>query len=77
MKFYYSLKYRPPSFCTCPAGWTLEETGTAGSFPLRTDLPRGLTRFGMVSYTRELEERELAEFEMFRVHTLAEESGTP
>lgn len=65
--WYYTLLYRPPSFCTCPSGWTLEETGTGGHFPLRTDLPRGDTVFGVIRYSRRLEAEELAKYEMREV----------
>jgi hypothetical protein len=62
--YHYTLKYRPPGICTCPVGWELMESGTGGFFPLRTDLPRGEHRFGVIRYRRELTPRELETYEM-------------
>ena len=60
----YTLKYRPPDFATCPPGWVLVERGRGGFFPLRTDLPDGVTRFGVIGYKRCLTKEELISFEM-------------
>jgi hypothetical protein len=58
------MKYRPPSFATCPKGFKLLERGTGGHFPLRHDLPAGDHPFGVIGYERCLTDRELADFEM-------------
>lgn len=60
----YTLKYRPPGYATCPKGWTLLERGTGGHFPLRTDLPIGVHRFGVIGYERCLTGDEMRAFEI-------------
>ena len=65
--YHYTLKFRPPGYATCPPDWELVESGTGGFFPLRTDVPRGLHRFGVIRYRRELLPREVEAFEMVRV----------
>jgi hypothetical protein len=50
MTHHYTPLYRAPSFTTVPPGWTLVERGTYDVAPLRSDLPLGTTRFGVISY---------------------------
>lgn len=59
----YGCPLRPPSFAA-PKGWTLVERGTAGSYPLRTDLPPGAYRHGAIEYDRPLTAEEIDHFEL-------------
>jgi hypothetical protein len=59
----YAPKYRPPTF-NLPAGWVLVERGSAAEFPLRTDLPLGRHRFGVIAYERPLSEDEKADHQL-------------
>ena len=62
----YTLKYRPPDFCTTPRDreWKLVESGTGGYFPLRYDLPTGKFTFGVIAYETPLTPDEITKWEM-------------
>lgn len=62
--YFYTPKYRPPSFATLPLGWELVERGTAGNFPGRLDLPVGDTVHGVVRYRRLLSREDVEQFEL-------------
>jgi hypothetical protein len=62
-RFLYGLTNRPVAFAV-PKGYTLVERGTAGSYPLRTDLPEGTFRHGVIAYDGQLTDREVEAFEL-------------
>ena len=66
MEYRYTLKYRPPDFCTTPRDreWKLVESGTGGYFPLRWDLPTGKFTFGVIAYETPLTADEITKWEM-------------
>ena len=64
--YHYTCPYRPPQF-NLPEGWELVERGTAGEFPLRTDLPQGTTRFGVIRYRRPLSKDEIRHNQLMQV----------
>ena len=68
MIYRYTPLYRPPSFCTVPAGWTLVERPFAGlGFDLRTDLPASKFRFGVISYEKPLSDEDVVRFQLMAV----------
>lgn len=62
--YWYTCRYRPPLSMRLPEGYELVERGTLGNYPLRTDLPEGSTRHGVVRYRRPLSEDEKKSFEL-------------
>lgn len=68
MRKLYTPLYRPPTMAALPrVGYTLIERGTAGHFPLRTDLPEGDTVHGVIAFDRPITDKEVADFELREV----------
>lgn len=66
MKFRYTPKFRPPCSATLPhnLAWELVERGINHDVPLRTDLPFGKHRFGVIEIGRRLTEDECRSFQL-------------
>lgn len=62
----YTPRYRPPCTFTLPPGvpWEMVERGQCDDYRLRTDLPVGRHRFGVVAFSRRLTEDERERFEL-------------
>lgn len=68
MKYKYTPLYRPPSFATVPAGWTLvERPKMSCGFDRRTDLPVSEHQFGVIAYEKPLTEAEIRNFQLMPV----------
>lgn len=68
MKAKYAPMYRPPSFCTVPAGWNLVERPAAGlGFDLRTDLPASIHRFGVIEYEKRLSPEDVSRHQLLEL----------
>lgn len=68
MKTRYAPLYRPPSFCTVPAGWSLVERPAFGlGFDRRTDLPASSNRFGVIEYEKPLSAEDVARYQLREV----------
>ena len=64
----YTPKYRPPCQHSLPrdaGGWELVERPSAvDNFERRTDLPKSIHAYGVISFARTLTPDELREFEL-------------
>lgn len=64
--YFYAPRYRPPSWML-PPGWCLVERGQHHNPSLRTDLPFGDHRYGVIMYRRQLTEIECEQHELDKV----------
>lgn len=68
-KFYYAPQLRPARCLTLPCDcWEFVERGVYDELPLRTDLPLGQHKFGVVSFDRKLTPTELKKYSLKRVN---------
>lgn len=68
-KFHYAPQLRPARTATVPCdAWEFVEQGVYDLLPLRTDLPLGTHKFGVIAFERELTREEMATYSLKRVN---------